>query len=331
MRKLASVQKVDKIWEHPNAERLNLVRVLGWQCVSNKENNFREGDKVIYLEIDSVLPDGPEWSEFLRGRKFRVKTIKLRGEISQGLVMPLNILPERQYEVGQDVTDLLGVTKYAPPEVGVRLAGDTAGLFPAYVNKTDETRLQSVLGVLKELEGQTCYITVKMDGTSSTFSHHNGETQVCSRTRALKEGDSVWWRLEKKYNILNSLKEFGNVAVQGEICGPGIQKNKMGLRELDLFVFDVFDINEQSYFNYNEFIDFCNIFGLQTVPIVRDDYTIKPEDDIQKFLHMAKGKYPNGHPREGIVVRPLEEMYSDRLHGRTSFKVINNDFLLKEK
>lgn len=337
MRNLASIQKIKKLWKHPNADNLNMVQVLDWACVSSVNDNFKEGDLVVYIEVDSVLPDGPEWSEFMRPRKFRVKTIRLRGELSQGLIMPLSILPEidpgkTMYE-GVDVTELLGITKYEIPEVnsGGPNRAKTKSNFPVYVYKTDETRIQSIGGILDELRGKTCFITVKMDGTSATFSNKDNDLLVCSQNRALVEGDSVWWKMCKKYHLEENLSNFGNVAVQGEICGPGIQKNKMGLTELDLFVFNVFDIDKQEFFNYEEFCDFCDILGLKTVPILDDNYIISESDTVKTFVEMAKGNYDNGKPREGIVVRPLKEMYSNKLRGRCSFKAINNDFLEKHK
>ena len=332
MRKLASVQKIEKIYEHPNADRLNLAEVLGWQCVTNKENSFQEDDLVVYIEVDSILPDGPEWSEFLRERKFRIKTIKLRGELSQGLILPISVLPPGEYNIGDDVTETLGIVKYDPVEYSGTRGANTKGGFPDYVPKTNETRLQSIPTILDELRGVPCYVSVKLDGTSSTFSKNGDDILVCSRRRALKEGDNVWWNIAKKYDIPNILTAAcGDIAIQGEICGPGIQKNKLGLKEYQLFVFDIYNIIDQEYFNYQELVDFCEVFDLPMVPIEKDNYLITEEDTVKSFLEMAKGRYDSGQHQEGIVVRPQELTFSQRLRDRASFKVINNDFLLKQK
>ena len=115
MRHLATIRKIKEIRPIPNADRIEVAVIDGWEVVVNKSDGFIAGDLVIYIEIDSVLPDRPEF-EFMRKYKFRVKTIKLRGQVSQGLVLPMTIqgLPKGEYKLGQDITDLLGIKKYDP-------------------------------------------------------------------------------------------------------------------------------------------------------------------------------------------------------------------------
>ena len=347
MRKLASVQAISDIQPMENADSIECATVLGWKVVV-KKGEFKVGEKCVYCEVDSILPPREEF-DFLAKVKYRIRTIRLRGQISQGICFPLSILPQdREYEIGEDVTELLGVVKYEPPAPRRSLGGDTAGPFPSYVPKTDEPRIQSVPHILSELKGVKCVSTVKVDGTSATFCRLGEKIDVCSRTRSVKpvvtvkkddktfEVTPVYWLMYNKYDIGKILKENDGIAIQGEIAGfwdeqrrSLIQGNKLKLKETELFVFNVFDIKEQRYFDHLEMVEFCHKYGLQHVPIDREVFTITEDTTVDALLKMAEGSYPNGGPREGIVIRPLQERYSDALKGRASFKAINNKYLLK--
>ena len=344
-RKLASIQVIDKLSPIPGADRIVEATVMGWKVIVKKDE-FVEGDKCVFFEVDSLLPE-VEWAEFMRTRKFRVKTLKMRGILSQGLVLPLDILPKPNmirrmwnkitgkdsWNVDDDVTKILGVKKY---DVEAQCGGFDSGLqaapFPSFIPKTDEIRLQSCLSLLHELKGNAFYITVKCDGTSGTFYKKDGELFVCSRNRTVKPGDNVYYEMANKYDLANRLPE--GVAIQGEVCGPGIQKNRLGLKEKDLFVFDVFDIKTGRYYDFPSMTKFCLDHTLTTVPI--DSVILDYEDwalDLNTWLEKAKGLYEGSTTRrEGIVVRPVSLIRSNRLHGsRLSFKVINNDYLLKDE
>lgn len=113
MRKLATIRTIAEIRPIPEADRIEVAQIDGWEVIISKKDNFSQGDKVVYIEIDSKMPATPEY-EFLKSRKYVVKTIKMRGQISQGLVLPLAVLPPGNYKVGDDVTEILGVTKHDP-------------------------------------------------------------------------------------------------------------------------------------------------------------------------------------------------------------------------
>jgi RNA ligase (TIGR02306 family) len=181
------------------------------------------------------------------------------------------------------------------------------------------------------MKGINCYISVKMDGTSATFSNYNGDIHVCSRNLSKKESDkNIYWIIFKKYKLEEVLKELGNFAIQGEICAPGIQKNPIGLKEPELFIFSIFNIDKSLYLDYRDLLSVCNKYNLKTVPIEKENIVF--DFNLDQLLEMAKGKYENtGKNREGIVIRPMIETYSKILKGRMSFKVINNDYLLKEE
>lgn len=337
MRKLASIQLIEKLEPIPDADKIECATVLGWNVVT-KKGEFAPGDKCIYCEVDSVLPDAPEWSQFMRDRHFRVKTIKLRGCLSQGLVFLCNILPGSELlPVDTEVTEQLGVVKYEPPlHHGGRHLGCSAGNFPAGISKTDELRLQSKLGLLRELsEAGSWYASVKVDGTSSTFCYEDGEFFACSRNyKKRDDAENVYWKMARKYNLAEVLKDQQHLVIQGEIAGPGIQGNKMQLPDDDLFVFDVYDKEERKYFGYKELMSFCEQHNLTHVPVLCEsiDPPANTEYTKEGFLTLAEGKYPNTQrEQEGIVVRPFVSTYSRILQGRLSFKVISNRFLLKEE
>jgi len=323
-RKLASIQKILDIQPIERADAIEVASILGWKVVV-KKGEFKVGDLVVYAEIDAVFPPKEEF-EFLRNKKYRIRTIRLRSQLSQGICFSLSILPDQNVNEGDDVTEVLGIVKWEPAEP-IILSGDNKGRFPS-VPKTDEIRLQSFPKLIEEFQGLECYSSVKIDGTSSTFANMNGEIDVCSRKMSKKEGDTVYWKMAEKYNILDILKEVGNFAIQGEIAGPGIQKNRLGLQKVDLFVFNVYNISETKYLDFTEFIRFCQRFNLTTVPIENDGFVFN--HNLDQLLDMAKGKYDGtNNNREGLVIRPLIERYSEVLNGRLSMKIINNDFLLK--
>src|SRR5574344_2940523 len=149
-RKLASVQIIRGIEPIEDADLIELAIINNWRVVVSKKDGYKLGEKVIYCEIDSFLPIREEF-EFLRKSSykkildqegFRLKTIRLRGQISQGLILPLSLL-EGDYNEGDDVTDLLGITKYEQP-LDASLEGIAKGLFPSFIEKIDEERVQNL-------------------------------------------------------------------------------------------------------------------------------------------------------------------------------------------
>jgi RNA ligase (TIGR02306 family) len=341
LRKLASIQMIKSLEPIEGADKIEKASVLGWDVVV-KKNEFSVGDHCIFCEIDSVLPDGSEWSEFMRDRRFRVKTIKLRGVLSQGIAFPLSVLPDSEnLPLDTEVTEQLGIVKYEPSiHHGGKHLGCSAGSFPHDVPKTDELRLQSKLYLLRELSAAgSWYASIKVDGTSSTFCYDtvDGVNQFvcCSRNWKKKDdSDNIYWKMARKYNLEEVLANKQQYAIQGEIAGPSIQGNKLQLKETDLFVFDVYDREEKRYLGFQELCDFCEGNKLTHVPILC--VSENPPKDIEYskegFLKLAEGKYSKTeNPQEGIVVRPLKTTYSKTLQSRLSFKVINNQFLLKEK
>ncbi len=333
MRKLATIQRIKSLEPIPEADKIEKATVLGWQLVV-KKGDFKVGDYCVYCEIDSMLPEKPEY-EFLRPRKFRIKTVKLRGQISQGIAFPIHQIKELEnvpISEGMDVTELLGIKKYEPPPA-VMTSGQVKGSFPGFIPKTDEMRIQSVPDVLTRPEnvGQRCYITEKVDGTSATYYIRDSEFGVCSRNLELLETETnIHWMVARLHDIEGKLRKLHrNIAFQGEILGPKIQGNKYKLPGHQVLIYSIFDIDRFVYLNYEEFVALAREAGFETVPIIRDDYILGTHDvDGLVALSNDKSVLNPDIPREGIVIRPVVEAQDPEL-GRLSFKVVNPEFLLK--
>jgi len=368
MRNLASIQRIINLEPIQGADAIEKATVLGWELVV-KKGEFNVGDLCVYCEIDSILPERPEF-EFLRDRKFRIKTIRLRGQISQGICFPLSILPQNtKIEENKDVTEILGIEKWEAYQEEQRCSKQTNKLrypkwmpqwlqrivhrfaflrnyyrknsqqksFPSLIPKTDETRVQVLQSLLDKYVGVPCYYSEKLDGSSITIYQINGKFGVCSRNVDLKRDvDDKFWKTVLEHDLEKKFKKvFGkeNIALQGELIGSGIQGNKYKLDKLDIYFFNVFFIKKHRYGNMEELVDVCNKLGEKTVPILNNNYILT--NSIPELVELSKGiSLLNNTPREGIVIRPLVEL-SERdikcnlVRNRVSFKSINPDFLIK--
>lgn len=327
MRKLASIQRIVKLEPIPKADAIVKATVLGWQLVVRKDE-FQEGDLCVYVEIDSVLPERPEF-EFLRTRSNRVKTIRLRGQISQGVCFPLSILPANtSIQEGADVTDVLNITKYEPP-IPAQLSGIMKGDFPSFIPKTDETRVQVLGDLLEKYQGEPCFITEKLDGSSVTYFLKDGQFGVCSRNMELEPSEkNSFWKVARELDVESKLRSWGqNLAIQGELIGEGIQKNKYRLRGQTVRFFNAFDIDTYQYLGYNSFRETLDQLALPMVPILKDQFALTSDINSLVELSIGGSVLRQETQREGIVIRPHTEKM-DQL-GRVSFKAINPKFLLK--
>lgn len=321
MRKLASIQRIKKIAPIDGADAIVKATVLGWQVVV-KRGEFNEGDLCVYVEIDSVLPEKPAF-EFLRSKAFRIRTIRLRGQISQGICFPLSILPiDREIKEGMDATELLGIKKYEMP-IPPSLAGVMKSGFPSFIPKTDEERVQVVEDLLLQHKGRACYITEKLDGTSITFYIKDGAFGVCSRNMELMDGDNLYWNAARQLNIEARLRSVGkNIALQGELVGEGIQGNKLKINGRKVYFFSLFWIDNYRYASFYELKELLEALGLSMVPVVSTCYQLNA--DVPEILSMAQMQSAlySAAMAEGVVVRSIDGEH-------ISFKAINNNFLLK--
>lgn len=327
---LASIQKILSVEPIEEADRIEKISVLGWECVA-KKGVFKEGDLCIYIEIDTLIPKYLLTDNLEDTEKIRLKTVKMRGQISQGLVLPINnnfyfdFMTWREeckfsdMEIpelieGQDVTDLLEIEKYEKP-IPLSMEELVKGNFPSFLSKTDETNIQSEPNLVSLIWGKPYYITKKMDGTSATYYKFEGKFGVCSRNLELKDGNNIYWNMARKYDLENIIKD--GMCIQGEICGPNIQKNKLGLKELDLFIFNCYAIKGRQYVEPKWLL---SNYKLSFVPYIETGENF--HHTFSELLKIAgETLYDNLTPAEGVVVRSLDQ--------KVSFKVLNSSFLLR--
>lgn len=352
-RMMAWVDSILEIIPHSNADALELARVKGWQVIV-KKGEFQPGDKVIYISIDSWVPTEiapflskghePRIYEGIKGE--RLRTIRLRKELSQGLILPITIIdPFRlpSFEDGADLTDVLGIIKWEPP-IPAQLQGQVLGNFPTFFPKTNQNRIQNCYSEMAFLDnhqhgGIDWIVEEKCDGSScSVFVNFkpegNYETGVCSRNFQLKineeNKDNTFIKTITEAGYLEHIHKLGqSITIQGELCGPGIQGNKYKLEHHTLFVFDVY-LNQQCRYATRE--ERWNILqSLMTLGVKIDQVphlgTTKIPDSIQSCLSMADGnsKINPQTKREGLVFKT-----KDVIEGQVvSFKAISNEFLLR--
>ena len=347
MRRLATIRTVADVRPIEGADAIECVVVGGWQVVA-KKGEFTPGDLCVYFEIDSVLPICEEF-EFLRkgcyvkkdwlitannpnGEGFRLKTIRLRGQISQGLVIPLRkndpmaALNTIAYHAGNDdVTGLYDVVKWDPP-VPACLSGRVIGNFPSFIPKTDQERIQNITA--RDFEKYVDDIferTVKLDGSSMTVYHYNGKVGVCSRNLELdieNSPDTTFATVFTQLDFAKILPELGNIAIQGELMGPGIQGNRENLKSHELYVYDVYDIDSGKYYPARQRFDLILNMdnGIKHCPVLDD--VLAANMSLEEHLICADGPSLNHAVREGVVYKSID-------NPSFSFKVISNKFLLK--
>lgn len=354
-RKLASIQTVASVMPIEGADAIEQIVVLGWHLIA-KKGEFKPGDNCVFFEIDSVLPEA-EWSEFLRSKGFRVKTMKLNkfGVISQGLALPLSILPlewivanvddlNSPHIAGVDVTQVLGVTQIEEDEItDLRQGGINLLPFPAGVPKTDEERIQSNPWILRRMEGQPWVATVKLDGTSMTAFYDSRENRlrVASRRCELEDDGNLYFGMAKHLELDRKLWSMADLVFQGELCGPGIQKNRLGLKEHHWFIYNVYDLRSGRYFGLYDIEHYCRLAGLETVPVHETggsfNFTVDQlEHKALSAMYFQPGYMADGNlapaaeavMAEGLVFRPRYNQ-PDPVLGQLSFKVINKHYLLE--
>lgn len=340
-RKLARIVKIDDINPITGADAIEVASVGGWKVVV-KKGEFQVGDLAVYCEIDSWIPHGlaPFLSKGQLPREYngvkgeRLRTVKLRGQVSQGLLLPFSAFPSslgfdyaNDKAIGEDLTELLGIQKWEAP-ISPQLAGVARGNFPSFIRKTDQERIQNLK---KDLEDWTTDIipdswevTEKLDGSSMTVFFHEGQFGVCSRNLELQEVEgNTFWNVANRLGLKETLPKWENVAIQGELVGPGIQGNKYNLTEHKFFVYDAFNTQTHAYLLPEARNAICLELGLDIVPIVANRMIMDSSTTVDKILKDAEGKSalnPNTE-REGVVYR---------CHNMpVSFKAISNKFLLK--
>ena len=334
MRKLASVQIIDEILPIKKADSLECAVVGGWKVVVRK-GEYQTGDEVIYCEVDSFIPHevapfltkpGQEPKEYQGIKGQQLKTVKLRGQLSQGLILPL---PEDMqcYMVGDDCTEALGIVKWERP-LDTSLQGSARGNFPSFIHKTDQERCQNLKHDINShaIKGTKFEVTEKLDGSSMTAYVYDGVFGVCSRNIDLSEDETnAYWKVARGFDLESKLKSLGgeySFAIQGELIGPKIQGNPYKIDRHLFYVFDIFDITNQTYLTASERWRIVGELGLCHVPIIFGETEVVASVDELLKLSEGKSAINEKTEREGYVYKSIEDP-------NFSFKVISNKFLLK--
>ena len=344
MRKLATIRKIDQLLPIEGADAIECAVVGGWKVVAQK-GLYKEGDLAVYFEIDSWIPTelapflskGKEPREYEGVKGERLKTIKLRGQLSQGLLMPIAEIMNKIHldgatfyvEEDADATEFLGILKWEKP-MNAQLAGMAKGNFPTQIPKTDQERAQNlkkeITGAVKT--GLRFEITEKLEGSSMTCYLIDGVFGVCSRNLDLKETEgNTFWQVARRDNIeaeMRLVDEHWNFAIQGELVGPGIQGNIYKLSQPEFRVFDVYNIQMGNYLDPADRRALIQQMGLPHVPFISldKDLGVGSIDEILQWAEDISLLNPNVQ-REGIVFKEV--------NGGMSFKAISNKYLLGEK
>jgi RNA ligase (TIGR02306 family) len=336
-RQLATIRSAREIRPIPGADAIQAVVIDGWVCVSKKDE-FKVGDKGVYFEIDSFLPGSDPRFAFL-SKQFitfnnvsgaRLRTIRLRGQLSQGLFLPLTVFPELEgKDVGDDVTRELNIVKWEPATVVAEaLKAKLSDPFPAFITKTDQPRIQNLMRDLQQNAGKEFEVTIKLDGSSMTVYRKDDKKGVCSRNCELKEEDGGnYWKVATQSRLLEALDFLKrNLAFQGELMGESVQGNNEKLKGIDFYMFDIYDIDNQKYLSPIERKNILktldeNGFKIKHVPTL-DNLVLN--HTMEELLALADGFSLNPtQKREGLVFKRMDGLYS--------FKSISNAYLEKHK
>lgn len=352
MRKLVRKMIVDGIKPIEGADKIELVKIKGWQCVV-KKGEFKQGDLGVYFEIDSALPIEDSRYEFLKERcsKYwknggeiiasciKIKTMRMRGEISQGLFLPISEFPELEnIEIGEDCSQILHVEHFDELDAKYNerfRCGDQKGAFPSWIPITDEERIQNIPESFEAFADTEFEVTRKVDGSSMTVFYAPEKRQdaafgVCSRRFELKlDSCSSYVRMSNQIGLDNVLRQihekYGlSLAVQGELNGINLNGNRDNLKEIRFNVFKIWDIEKQQYLTVDERLKICDEFGLTHVPVLKRHFKVFREfSSVDEILKFAEGKTENGNEREGVVFKQEGSEHP------FTFKAVSNAYLMK--
>lgn len=330
------VVRVDQIEPHPHADRLEIIRVWGWQCIVRR-GDFTRGQLAVYIPPDFTVPVTHPSFGFL-GKKegqerHRVKVIKLRGVVSQGLLVPI---PEGGFElrVGDDVSEWLDIRRYEPPiktgsligsQPRVETSGGPSGL---YCPKFDIESFQRYPTLFKI--GEPVIITEKIHGANARYVYArdtDGQYRMfCgSRTNWWKESaDNLWWRaLNAHLSIKEWCKQFPDYTIYGEVFGQ-VQSLRYGSKPGEVF-FAAFAVLDPAgrWMDIADLASPC-LYGLPWVPILyRGPFYSHLLPEYSEGLSTWPGA---NHIREGCVVQPQWERTDLRI-GRLILKYVSNTYL----
>lgn len=364
--KYATVEKIESLSPIENCDNIVLARVLGWDVVVRKYHDnfqdkmvFSEGDFCIYIPIDTIVNNKKPWFSFI-GHTKKIKTRKIRGVYSQGLILSMDDIKNVpgfdgiKMEEGFDVSDILCVGKYEKEKLYyiskndflTKVQQDKILGFPVHlISKTDEDNLRSKNKALLELIGKEVVVTQKQDGSSMTCiwrSSKKSDGTIKYEFELAKRNISIWKVVDglTVHEINDYMVDYAkqedlislfhtNVALQGEFCGPKICGNRLDLSEYHWYIFNIKNLDTNEYYGRDQIIEICQTKSLEVVPELSRLF-VDEETTIEFFQNLANQvKYPkvdNSDEGEGIVIRPTIPFFSKKLGKIFSVKVINQKY-----
>ncbi len=313
MHDLAKISVISDIRPIPDRDRIVLATVENYDCIITKE--YSVGDRVVYIFYDSIIPEDNEAFEFLRKRcwspklkGFRIKPMKMGGVISEGLVMPLSVLPPgKEYRVGDIVTDELGIKPYIPPEESGPVK--KIGVYPVSIPKSDEENIESVYDEnysdWKDLE---FYVTEKVEGAAGTWIYEREEERFRVFSHNWEMAEGVWkdaadnLSLREKMALYCDNHSLDALVLQGEVINAGLQKNIYSVRKADVYFYGMMTLEGDRY-SFSEMRAALDEMGLNMVPVIRESAYMP--STLSEMLEECVGRslINPSVPREGLVWR----------------------------
>jgi len=321
---------------HPNADLLELGQVDDYRVVIGRDS-YSTGDLVAYIPEGAIVPAPIITAMGLEGRlagaeKNRVKAIRLRGELSQGLLYHPDPFPAHWVE-GLDITEELGITKYQAP-IPVSMAGKMEPCPSGILRSCDIENIKAYPDVLQE--GERVVASEKLHGSlvlvgTDGVNNFVSSKGIAARGFSLVEDDSnVYWRVVKAYDLLAKVRrlreELGpaGAILYGEVLGVQDLKYGLGPGELSFRAFDIYTPT-RGFLDYDFFLDICPSLFIPTVPVIYDGPYSK-----EKLLELTSGRSTiASHLREGVVVR-AEPRRRDPLLGRVILKSVSEGYLTRK-
>lgn len=359
---LASIQKITKIIPCPNSDFLEICTVLGWQVVTKKDE-YQVGDNCIYIQIDTVCPSTEQF-EFLRDRNFRVRTIKLRKQLSQGLIIPLTdkmlISSTAKYLEGADVSEEIGIKKYEKPnnnpsreekprmpkiwykkwiylfkynilyKAFPNLQPLSRSPFPSnLVSKTDEERIQNIPQTLEKYKGEEFVVSYKMDGSSITIIHNKvlgkSKYRICSRNFELHDTKNEWYKTFVNTNFQVHIDNLVKHYNTNDIIVQGECIGNFNGNHHNLSKDEIRLFNIIVNGKRVNQIEFLQTCGLLHIPHCELFKYIVLNHSMDEILKISE------QPDILNPKVPLEGLVWRNIEDNFSFKVINNNYALTEK
>jgi RNA ligase (TIGR02306 family) len=338
-----TIEEIETVNPIEGADRIQVATVKGlvFNFVIGKDQ-FKPGDKVLYFPVDSLVPQALAEKLGVAGKlagkdKNRLKTVKLRRILSQGLVAPVSLIDGLVDRTPESITQFLGITKYEPPEVVCH--GGKLVRHVEYVETYDLEGADRYFNVADQMMNIPVYISSKIEGSNFYCGvDATGNSVVGQRSGAIIPDGTIshtWWSTATSQGLIDASTRIRtdlfpgmSVILRGELIGSGIQGDYYNIGKHKVLIFDI-KVNDK-YLSAQNFLDICKKYEVRTVPILSVGKTLR------EWLNGRTIKEASNHRstlidklEEGIVIKPMLEQYSNILGGRMVIKQRSPEYLAK--